>query len=301
MQPDEASRTAEWQAAFRAMETVRRPARSRLFEDPLSLAFLGSEPGRYVRLAALPVVGGFVRSLVEWRSGGAMSSGIARTRLIDDWLRMAVSEGIRRIVLLGAGYDCRAERMPELENCRIVEIDHPATQAAKKARMRELSDVSYGSVTYLEADLARQDLEDVWSRAELDRTSPVFVLWEGVAHYLRETAVDATLRALSRQCPPGSLLAFTYLHRGLLEGTRTFERAHIPMARVARENEPWIWGLDPEEASVFLRERGFGLLENMGADAYRRMYWKDASRRMTGFGFYYAALARVVAGAESEG
>ena len=293
MKPHEASRTAEFQAGFRAMETVRRPASLRLFEDPLSITFLGPAPRRYVNLASIPILGRFVRSIVEWRSAGAMSSGIARTRLIDDWLRDSMREGIRQIVLLGAGYDCRACRLPELTHCHVIEIDHPATQAAKKGRLQGLLGSLPGNVTYLAADLTTERLEEVWGRAGLDRNARVFVLWEGVAHYLGEAAVDATLRALFGLCPPGSLLAFTYLHRGLLEGTLTFDRAHVAQARVAQGDEPWIWGMDPARLPEYLADRGFRLQQDFGAEDYRKMYWGYDARRYRGFGFYHAALAVV--------
>ncbi|RJQ09901.1 MAG: SAM-dependent methyltransferase [Dehalococcoidia bacterium] len=316
MNPHEASRTAEYAAAFRALETVRRPAKARLFEDPFAAAFLGPEILRYVRLAAMPILGGLVRSHVEWKSAGAMSSGIARTRLIDDWLREALHEGLRRVVLLGAGYDCRAQRLPELADRRVVEIDHPATQAAKKERLQAILGALPGNVTYLPADLTKQNLEDVWNHdgAQLNSAShvsngwstvqpcsiagpsgdePVFVLWEGVTHYLGEAAVDATLRALSRLCPPGSRLAFTYLHRGLLDGSLSFKRAQVARDRVAQGGEPWIWGMDPARLPEYLAERGFQLRKDLGADEYRALYWDAAARRLQGFGFYHVAMAGV--------
>jgi O-methyltransferase involved in polyketide biosynthesis len=37
---DAASRTAEYMALFRALETARRPARARLFEDRFAAGFL---------------------------------------------------------------------------------------------------------------------------------------------------------------------------------------------------------------------------------------------------------------------
>ena len=105
--------------------------------------------------------------------------------------------------------------------------------------------------------------------------------------------MDATLRALARLCAPGSQLAFTYLHRGLLDGSMEFPRADLAMRAVASSGEPWIFGLIPEELAGFLDERGFVLVEDLGADAYRARYWGAAADRLTGFGFYRAALARV--------
>ncbi|HEY2370442.1 MAG TPA: class I SAM-dependent methyltransferase [Polyangiaceae bacterium] len=49
-----------------------------------------------------------------------------RTRYIDDALREAVKGGFDQFVLLGAGFDARALRMPELAPKRVFEIDAPS-------------------------------------------------------------------------------------------------------------------------------------------------------------------------------
>jgi O-methyltransferase involved in polyketide biosynthesis len=118
------------------------------------------------------------------------------------------------------------------------------------------------------------------------------VIWEGVAHYLGEAVVDGTLRALAELLSPGSLLAFTYIHSGLLDGTLHFPWAEWAMKGVAREDEPWIWGMEPARMPGYLSERGFELVEDLGADDYRARYWGARGRRMRGFGFYRAALAK---------
>ena len=56
-----------------------------------------------------------------------------RTRVIDDVMLDFVRAGGRQVVLLGAGFDCRALRFErELEGATVFEVDHPATQSKKK-------------------------------------------------------------------------------------------------------------------------------------------------------------------------
>ena len=45
-----------------------------------------------------------------------------RTRYIDDAVREAARDGFDQFVLLGAGFDARALRMPELAGARVFEI-----------------------------------------------------------------------------------------------------------------------------------------------------------------------------------
>jgi O-methyltransferase involved in polyketide biosynthesis len=49
---------------------------------------------------------------VDLRCPGARTSGIARTRLIDDFLTTTLEDAISHVVMLGAGFDARAHRIP---------------------------------------------------------------------------------------------------------------------------------------------------------------------------------------------
>src|SRR5207249_10059749 len=102
MRPHRSSRTAEFMAFFRALESVRRPPSARLFDDRFAPAFLRPWLRAVVGLSRLPVVGRLVPWYIDRRWPGARSSGIARTRLIDDVVRDALREKIEQVVILGA-------------------------------------------------------------------------------------------------------------------------------------------------------------------------------------------------------
>ena len=59
----------------------------------------------------------------------------ARTRFFDDQVTGAIAAGTRQVVVLGAGYDDRALRFRS-PGVTFFELDHPATQADKRARLR---------------------------------------------------------------------------------------------------------------------------------------------------------------------
>lgn len=212
-----ASRTAEHVALFRALET-KRP--DRLFADDYATRFL---PARYrwlVRAAALQPVGHGIARLIDRRyPGGPRTSAIARTRLIDDLLAEAAPE---QVLLLGAGYDSRAHRIPGIPTT--YEVDHPATQRAKRRRIADRPHVHY-----LAVDLNERGLAEALATLPGKRTA---VIWEGVTNYLTEAAVDATLRDLARVTVPGST-GHPHLRRqgrpvrrhGLAQGSREGRRA----------------------------------------------------------------------------
>ena len=62
------------------------------------------------KLFALRPVAAMLDRYIDLRSPGARTSGIARTRLIDDWIEQSGGE-VDQLVLLGAGFDTRAWRL----------------------------------------------------------------------------------------------------------------------------------------------------------------------------------------------
>ena len=85
-----------------------------------------------------------------------------RTRLVDEALLAFVAGGGRQVLLLGAGYDFRAARFAtQLDGAVVYEVDHPATQAHKRA---VVGDGAAPHVRYLPWDFEQRgtaDVEDV--------------------------------------------------------------------------------------------------------------------------------------------
>jgi len=99
-------------ALFRAIESAK-PPNMRLFEDPLAIAFLHGRLRIAALAARLPILARLVPWYIDRRWPGPRPSAVVRTRAIDDAVREAlVDGGCRQLVLLGAGYDTRAYRLP---------------------------------------------------------------------------------------------------------------------------------------------------------------------------------------------
>src|SRR5262245_23641861 len=120
MQPDQPSQTAEYMALFRAIESVQPPTR-RLFSDPFSRAFLRPPLHLAADVARLPLLGKLIAWIIDRRWPGARPSGVARTRLIDDLLLRALHDGVQQVVILGAGFDCRAYRLKGMNQVQVIE------------------------------------------------------------------------------------------------------------------------------------------------------------------------------------
>jgi methyltransferase (TIGR00027 family) len=292
MKPGEASKTAEFNALFRAIESSRRPRSKRLFMDSLAPGFLGRLKYAYL-LSRLPLVGRIMPWYIDRRWPGVRASALGRTCWIDDQLRAALRDGIRQVVILGVGYDCRAYRIAGIEKTRVFEIDHPSTLAIKIERLKHLLGSIPGNVTFVQVDFNRQDFAALLKTAGFDQAIPSFFLWEGVVHYLTAEAVDLSLRSVASLSAPGSRLVFTYIHRGLLDGSVCFGDLKMVPSTLKETGETWIFGFHPDELGKYLAERGFALVTDVGSTEYRKQYLGHSGSHLNGFEFYRAALAEV--------
>ncbi|HVK85847.1 MAG TPA: SAM-dependent methyltransferase [Kofleriaceae bacterium] len=249
MREDTPSRTAQWVAAARGMGMLL-PADQRIADDPYGLAFASPTLARMLderrprALAHLP----FFKHWVAYMQ--------VRTRLLDDAARAFVASGGRQIVLLGAGFDCRALRLHELDESTVFEVDHPATQHHKQATLRRIGAES--PARYVTWDFEARPLDELTGAladAGHDRAAPTLTIWEGVTMYLTEPAIDASLRAIADWSSGRSQLAMTYFDRSRLDKPSLVTRA--VQAAVAQLGEPFKWGWKPEQLPGYLAPRGW--------------------------------------------
>jgi methyltransferase (TIGR00027 family) len=84
-----------------------------------------------------------------------------RQRYTEDELGKALARGLAQYVILGAGLDSFAYRRPDLATTlRIFEVDHPAMQQWKRARLRELHIPLPSNLTFVPLDFEQQTLTD---------------------------------------------------------------------------------------------------------------------------------------------
>jgi methyltransferase (TIGR00027 family) len=298
MTADNSSETAEYMALFRALES-KRSSRMRLFSDPLATDFLRPSLKRAALLARFPGGLTLVEKIADRRIPGARTSAIARTRLIDDLLAEGVGNDLCQIVILGAGFDCRAYRLPSLSSRDVYEVDHPLTLDRKRSQLKKRFGKLPSNLHYVPIDFNRESLGSTLQQAGLKDSAKTVFLWEGVTNYLTAEAVASVLRYVAA-FPSGSRLIFTYVHSGALDGTVNFYGAERLLADVAELHEPWTFGMDPDEVSRYLQERGLRLMVDMGASEYRKRYFGSASEDMRGYEFYHVAMAECPSTIESE-
>lgn len=274
MKPGQPSTTAEGAAAIRAFETLG-PRHRRVFEDRFALALLST--ARRIRL--LPGIRHVIVRLVERKLPGVIAFTAARARWIDDRL-LAAAPALDQIVILGAGYDTTFARHPDLtERLAYFEVDHPDTQASKKARIARRRDVfgdSFERVRTVSIDFEREDLETRLLAEGYRPERRTCFIWSDVTMYLDREAVEATLRVIGKAAP-GCHLLFDAVVKS------EFERPEYARARAIFQK----WGeairftIDPEDVKGLLGRFGLEVVELTEGPALREMYFaKNDPRRI---------------------
>ena len=187
-----------------------------------------------------------------------------RSRTFDDVvMKFIEEEGGRQIVILGAGFDCRAVRLVKRDDVKVFEIDHPATQARKKRVLSEAGATSHA--TYVEWDFAKRHVRELpaaLAALGFDASKPSCTLWEGVTMYLNEVAIDASVRAVHAYASPGSAFVFNYVEAETLAKPSLL--GHLASFVVNRAGEPFTWGFNPAQLPAWLAERGWVVEWNKG-------------------------------------
>ena len=185
MEQGRASRTALGAAGRRAAHQALDGGV--VFADPLALAILGDDAEEAIAAAKERPETRGLRFFIAMRS-----------RFAEDCAKAAIAEGVRQILVLGAGLDTFAYRLEAHDSLKVFELDHPATQGDKRRRLAEASIAEPPYVAYVAHDFEHGSMTAALEAGGLDTGRRVFVLWLGVTPYLTEEAVFATLSELAR-------------------------------------------------------------------------------------------------------
>lgn len=251
------------------------------FEDPTAMALLPEDARRRVERIRAGEKPRGPREGMEWALLEKRRDMMeVRTVSIDRAVRAAAAP---QVVILGAGLDGRAWRMPELAGADVFEVDHPDSQREKRERAASLT-ATARAVHFVPVDFARDDLDASLAAAGHDAARPTTWIWEGVVMYLAREAIDATLRVVARRSAPGSTLLVLYMAPSIL--------TPVVGAVVRAVGEPLKSVLTADEMRGILSAHGLAVardadLQTLGGDIS-----EDARRRARTMKHLRLAVAR---------
>src|SRR5215469_10333270 len=225
-----------------------------IFSDTIAAALLGGLAAELVRYhedqPAHPIL------------ATARGQVLCRSRYAEDRLAAAVAAGMTQYVLLGAGLDTFAFRSALASTTTVWEVDHPRTQAWKRAALAEAKLEVGPRLSFIPAEFGGGALADVLRAGGFDFGEPALISWLGVTMYLDDHAIRETLAVLSG-CAPGTELILDYmLPAGLRDETADNYASQVAAAAAAR-GEPWLTFASPTEMTTLLADFGFGQAEHV--------------------------------------
>jgi methyltransferase (TIGR00027 family) len=215
----------------------------------------------------------------EKKLRGGWASFLCRKRYIDDQLVNTVAKGIDAVVILGAGSDTRAYRMPELVGIPIGEVDLPTNIARKAAALRRGFGRVPPGVTLLPVDFETDNLAELLDHEGFNAGARTVYVWEAVTQYLTEPAVRQTMDYLGGAAT-GSGLVFTFVRKDFLDGQPMYGAEPAYQDFVVKQRL-WKFGVYPEEVEGFLAEFGWRECEQVGPDEYADRNLEPAGRTLT--------------------
>ncbi len=188
-----------------------------------------------------------------------------RTCWLDDMVeRFVADRGDRaaQLVILGAGFDVRCQRLALPASLRRFEVDAPGTQQSKRLLLAELGLADAGT-RYVSCDFTSQHWLERLCEAGFDPSLPTCVVWEGVTMYLTRAQVQENLRAAAGLAP-GSVVGFDLFGPWCLaEWIRNASK---------RSGEPFQFGLSDGEVDAFVQDQGLTVLDHLGHEQVRARY-----------------------------
>lgn len=283
MRQGQSSLTAQGAALIRALET-KRPADQRVCSDPLAHHFVHP---------ILRALGPLLTRYGPLRSPGLLEYIAARVRYFDDYVVSSIQQGIQQLVILGAGYDSRAYRLEALRSLKhILEVDHPATQRSKRARLKQIGLIPPENVVYVPVDFMTNQLDSLFEHGYQADLLTLFT-WEGVVPYLSAEAVDSTLAFIREHALPGSTLVFDYVYEEAVTSART--RAELSALHRFRRlsGEQLTFSIPAGTIVPLLTQRGFTEVVDITHTDLERLYFQGTGPRREVAPIYGIASARV--------
>jgi methyltransferase (TIGR00027 family) len=186
-----------------------------LFTDPFAQVFVDAAVERGWQLPPAYVVER-LRSI----SGYAAS----RTKWFDEFFIAAGASGIEQAVIVAAGLDARAWRLPWVHGTVVYEIDQPKVLAFKADTLRAQGAQPAARYVPVPIDL-RQDWPKALLEAGFDRSRPVAWAAEGLLPYLPAEGQDALFERIHDLSAGGSRIGVESF------GARFFDEEYLASRR----------------------------------------------------------------------
>ena len=256
-----ASETAKFVAILRAHHFAFAPD-PKILSDNIAGPLIGLNSPDEIAAHMEGIVGSFAaltdRGSAELFIDRVVQTVCMRSRVTEERLKIARARGLEQVVVLGAGLDSMAYRLGEhISDLQFFEIDHPDTQAGKKACLADAGIAIPDNLTFVPFDFERQTLQQALEGGGVDTNKVSLFPWLGVNMYLSNDAVQSTLDVVAK-FPKGSELTMDFVPpNASLDAAMEPDGVEKLGQIVSQMGEPFKSFFTPESLDRRLRVSGF--------------------------------------------
>jgi methyltransferase (TIGR00027 family) len=175
----------------------------------------------------------------------------------------------------------------------VYEVDHPATQSWKRARVKELGIKSPRTLRHIPIDFEHETLISGLTAGGVNRNAKAFFSCLGVTQYLTRDAVLNTLREITSATAPGTELVVQFIVPAATLSREEGNLVTAAAARAATMGEPWLSFFDPDDLETNMTQIGFDQIVHFGSKEATERYLLGRTDGLTLPGFFRMIKARV--------
>src|SRR5271156_599327 len=218
-------------AAARAAETE---SENPLISDPFARVFLdaaGQGMWNWFAASGLPAEITEAEPDLVPRMRGMVDYMAARTSFFDQFFLDATRAGVHQVVILAAGLDSRAGRLPWPDGTTVYELDQPRVLEFKSSTLREHGAQPTCNLVPVPVDL-RHDWPAALQQAGFDPSAPSAWSAEGLLPFLPAVAQELLFERVQALGAPGSRIAVEAPGSDFLdENAQTKQRENMQRVR----------------------------------------------------------------------
>jgi methyltransferase (TIGR00027 family) len=258
--------TALGVAAARAAETESERA---LIKDPFARVFVDAAGKGMWTVMANPELSAELADSdpdLRTRMRVMVDFMAVRTVFFDEFFLSAANSGVRQVVILAAGLDSRAWRLPWPDGTVVYELDQPKVLEFKSTTLQEHGAHATSNLVNVPIDL-RQDWPTALGEAGFDASQPAAFSAEGLLRYLPAAAQDLLIERVHELSPVGSRFAANAPGAGFLNPDQVArQREQITRLRAAAATvlqteipdvEDLWYAEERTDVAEWLRQRGW--------------------------------------------
>lgn len=188
-----------------------------------------------------------------------------RTLMGENVIREVLkSKTLKNMVLLGAGFDSKFQRLRIPKHIKLYEVDIKPTQDCKKEVLvtaRKSGLPINQNVQFVAVDFNTENFLDRLKDSGFNADDHTLFLWEGVTYYLEPEAVSGTLETITNNMSKVDI--YLDVARPINKETLKIPAIKYLNKHVNKIGEPFKFGLEQFELDRFFEKFGLDIIQNL--------------------------------------